>query len=643
MKHIKEYCSINGISRRWVKELVNRGQLPSEKINGQRYIICPPSVSTADASDLLPPDKFKEEIRTFVGKAGKLYIREALRRISDYEKATGCKIKGLSGRTLYGIAEGKRSVYHRKRKDSGTIRNENLSTAKEKIEAMTAKLYMDLGQPNIRFIVTRLQEIARTTESLYEIAAIPQPTLYRYVSQWIKNNDFDKCYEYYNQHKSFLKRLPKVTGSFSDDINFMDYIAFDDRKGDVAGSLYYDEVTGKTKLRKVWYWIAIEMLTMKPVGWVILPREPNSDDVINVLIQSMMNVGLPKKGYLFDNGIGNSGKVQSFMSRIKTLAAGSEYLEKDFIPVAPYEPTHKANIERFNRFIKDEYDVIYKNYVGGNREEVRHSGKRLMPEECDHLVEEYIEKANAYLTGDCINRTRDRVIKAKRYRVSIADLFDRQMQSYEPYMLNDQSLRWSLMDDTMIKTYEGGISLYREGVRFTYSDTDYNSSLEGRKFQIAMLPSNQSKMDLYATEDFVDTNTGEEYHRGQLVTTLYSMRELPSAERQKSVFKYRKQAMQHARAVKEKLLDSALAQFPELLPLVNTHITIDGEALDVRKNLLKRMESVTESTPLTSIASFIKTEVAAIAENVTKGLTFDLAEEPEEESGNSLTFYEEEL
>ncbi|MBL8008641.1 MAG: hypothetical protein JNJ56_14055 [Ignavibacteria bacterium] len=331
------------------------------------------------------------------------------------------------------------------------------------------------------------------------------------------------------------------------------------------------------------------------------------------------------------------------MSRIKTLAAGAQFLEKDYIPIAPYEPTHKSNIERFNRFIKDEYDVIYKNYVGGNRDEVRHSGKRLMPEECDHLVEEYIEKANAYLTGDCINRTRDRVIKSKKYRVSIADLFDKQMQSYEPYMLNDQSLRYALMDDTMIKTYSGGISLYRDGVRFTYSDVDYNASLEGRKFIIAMLPTNQSKIDLYATEDFTDTNTGAEYHRGQLVTTLYSMRELPTAERQKSVFKYRKQAMQHARAVKEKLLDSALAQFPELLPLVNTHITIDGEALDVRKKLLKKMETVTESTPLTSIASFIKTEVAAIQENTIKGLTFDLAEEPEEESGNSLTFHEEEL
>lgn len=611
MIHIEEYCKLNSITRQWVKELINRNEIPSEKINGQRYIIVPPPVKTAEESGFPSPDKFKSGIREFVAKCGKLYIKDALRRISEYETATGHKIKGLSGRTLYGIAEGKRAVYHRKRKDSGTVRNPNLATAKEKIEAIAGKLFMQLGEKNYRFVTTRIQELAKANESLYEVAAIPQPTLYRYVRNYL--SPYNNVWDYANNHKAFLKSLPKVQGAFTDDIEFMDYIAFDDHKADVAGSWYWNEVKSKWEMRKVWYWIAIEMLTMMPVGWVILPREPNSEDVINVLIQSMLKVGLPKKGYLFDNGIGYSERVQTFMSRIKLQSAGSGYFSKDFMPVAPYEPTHKSNIELFNRHIKKELDVWYKNYVGGSRDEVRNSGKRLMPEECDHIVEEYIVNAEAYLTGDCVNRLRKRVIKSTALKTSTIDLFDKFRNQYQPYFLDEKSIRWALMDDTQVKTFNGSISLYHSGVRFNYHDESYNPALEGRKFIISILPTNLSKMDLYATEDFIDTHTGVSYERGQYVTTLQSMRDLPMSERQQLVFKGNAQKRQLARKLKEKLLDTALLQFPDLIPIVNTYITVNGEALDMRKQLLARMNRINETTPLNSIAEYIRHEVTAIS------------------------------
>lgn len=619
MIHINDYCEKNKISRRWVKELINRNQIPSEKINGQRYIIAPPQVKSSETSEYLTAEKFKSEIREFVAKCGKLYIKEALKRISEYENATGCKIKGLSGRTLYGIAEGKRSIYHRKRKDSGTVRNPNLATAKEKIEAIAGKLYMQLGEQNYRFVTTRIQELARQNESLYEVAAIPQPTLYRYVKNYL--SQYKNVWDYANNHKAFLKSLPKIQGAFTDDIEFMDYIAFDDRKADVAGSWYWNEVKAKWELRKVWYWIAIEMLTMMPVGWVILPREPNSEDVINVLIQSMLKVGLPKKGYLFDNGIGYSERVQTFMNRVKLQSAGSEYFSRDYMPVAPYEPTHKSNIELFNRHIKKEYDVWYKNYVGGSKNEVRNSGKRLMPEECDHIVEEYIEKAEAYLTGDCINRLRKKVIKSKALKTSTSDLFEKMWNKYQPYFLEEKSIRWALMDDTQVRTFSGRISLNRFGIRFDYHPSEYCPALEGRKFIVSILPTNLSKMDLYATEDFVDTHSGAIYERGQYVTTLHSMRDLPASEKQKNVFKHNTQKKQLARKLKEKLLDTALLQFPDLIPIVNTYITVNGEALDMRNQLLARMNRINETTPLNSIAEFIRQEVTAISSGTE--LTYD--------------------
>lgn len=625
MIHIDDYCDANGVSRRWVKELINRNQILSAKINGLRYIITPPPVKTADTSDLLPPGKFKAEIRKYVSKVGKLYIKDALKRISEYEKVTGQKIKGLSARTLYGIAEGKRTVYHSKRKDSGTVRNPNLSLTKEKIEAMAGKLFMQLGEKNFRFVTTRIQELAKQNESLYEVAAIPQPTLYRYIKNYL--SPYKNVWDYANNHKAFLKSLPKVQGAFTDDIEFMDYIAFDDRKADVAGSWYWNEVKSKWELRKVWYWIAIEMLTMMPIGWVILPREPNSEDVINVLIQSMLKVGLPKKGYLFDNGIGYSERVQTFMSRVKLQSAGSGYFSRDYMPVTPYEPTHKSNIELFNRHIKKELDVWYKNYVGGSRDEVRNSGKRLMPEECDHIVDEYIAKAEAYLTGDCITRLRKKVIKSTAYKTSILEFFEKCQIKYQPYFLDEKSIRWALMDDTQIKTFNGNISLYHAGVRFNYHPADYNPALEGRKFIISILPTNLSKMDIYATEDFIDTHTGASYERGQFVATLNSMRDLPMSERQQLVFKGNTQKKQIARKLKEKLLDTALLQFPDLIPIVNTYITVNGEALDMRKQLLARMNKITEATPLNSIAEFIRQEVTAIG-NGTE-LTYEGEEDTE--------------
>lgn len=622
MMHIEDYCEANKVTRQWVKELINRNVLPSEKINGQRYIICPPAVSNTDTSEFLSPDKFKAEIRSFVGKAGKLYVREALKRISDYEKATGCKIKGLSGRTLYGIAEGKRSVYQKKRKDSGIVRNPNMVKAQQRIEAIAGNLFIKLGERNSRFVTTRIQELAQKHEDLYEIAAIPQPTLYRCVNNYLKQ--YKDVWEYANAHKKFQNGLLKVQGAFTDSIEFMDYIAFDDRKADVAGSWYWNEIKGKMELRKVWYWIAIEMLTMMPVGWVILPREPNSEDVINVLIQSMLKVGLPKKGYLYDNGIGNSVRVQDFMSRVKLQSSGSEYFVNDFVPVAPYEPTHKSNIELFNRHIKKEFDVLKKNYVGGSRDEVRHSGKRLMPEDCDHLVEEYIAEADAYLTGDCVNRTRRKVIKGKMYKTSTNSLFDKFYNQYTPYFLDEKSIRWALMDDTQVKTFRGKISIAYKGVRFDYLPTGYQPALEGRKFVTGILPTNRSKIDLFATEDFVDPLTGESFERGKYVTTLSSIRDLPVSERQQLVFKSNTQKMNLAKKLKEKLLETALLQFPDLIPIVNTYITVDGKALEIRSQLLKRMDKINETTPLNSIAEFIRHEVINITEQAAGGvLTYD--------------------
>lgn len=609
MIHIKDYCAVNGITRQWAKELINRGKIFSTKLNGQRYIIVPPSVNAPG----MDAEKFKDEIRLYVSKGGKPYVCEALKKITEFEKATGTKIRGLSDKVLYKIASGKATAFRKKRCDTGTARNSNLVIVKEKIEAIAAKLYIDCGEPNVRFITTRIIELAQHYEMLYEIAAIPHSTLYRYITQWIQANDFKKSWEYYNRHKDFLKTLPKVHGAFTDNIEFMDYIAFDDRKADVAGSWYHDPVDNKMKLRKVWYWLAIEMKTMMPLGWVIMPREPNSDDVIDVLIQTMLQAGLPKKGYLFDNGIGYSESVIKFMERVKLQSSGSGYFTDTFKPVAPYEPTHKANVERFFKFIKDEHDVWFKNYVGGKCEDVRHSSKRLSPEDCDHLVSEYISSANAYLTGDCIKRKRDRVINSAKRHASIADLWNDLSKSCEPYFLSEESLRWALMDDTQIRKYNGSIRITRQGVSFDYITGDYMPALEGREFVTAMMPTDMSRMDIYATENFVDHHTGAMYEKGQYVATLHSMRAMPAAELQERVFKSRKEAGKHARMMKAKLLDAALAQFPELIAMVNTRITIDGEALDVRKKLLERMNGVTESMPIGSIAEYIKGQCAEIA------------------------------
>ena len=196
---------------------------------------------------------------------------------------------------------------------------------------------------------------------------------------------------------------------------------------------------------------------------------------------------------------------------------------------------------------------------------------------------------------------------------SFGELYESFSKSYQPYFLSEQSLRWALMDDTQIRHYNGGITLHKNNVRYTYTDQDYNPALEGRDFIVSMLPTDMSRMDLYATEDFVDRYTGAEYEKGQYVCTLQSMNSVPNAELRKIAVKKRKESAKHARLTKEKLLDAALAQFPELQEIVNTHITYDGEAIDVRKRLIERMNDITQSTPLGSIAEFIKTECAEIS------------------------------
>jgi len=573
---IKEYCNRYGISRRTAYYYAQRGI-----ININNGIVTIPEVLPDPINIIIEAE----------------YPSEAINQLTAmYE---GNLPKGFSKKSIYRKWHKRHKLNQFKvRIDKGKPRNKLLNKMKDTVINNFLQIYYKIGQPNCMFAVKRLQEIASKTEELYEIAAIPRITLYKFCRQYLIDNNLLQSWNYANRRGKFQQI--SITGAFTDDIEFMDWYAMDDRKADISGVLVWDEVKKEWKTKTVFYWIIIEMKTMMPIGWVIKPDALNSQDVINALNQAFLSYGLPKKGILFDNGIGYSAQVQYYITRIKQLYCGSGYFTSPFKPGPAYTPTYKANIERFNKLLKDEFDLNFRNYVGGKREEVRHSSLRLSPEQAEHTISEYIRMAEAYLTGDCINRKRHRIIGGKEMHITISELFEKLSDGFEFCKVEAKDLAWASLEYDKPRIFKGIIKLTHKGTVINYLPENVPYELIGKKVYVAYNRQDMSRIWIYSAENF------GKIKRGDYISTAEAMNLI--ADKQATIFKANAELRKAAKAHKEAILNYIASTNNTINEALNSIITEDGKAISKRKELLRKLQTAEPGKERKIIESTIKNE-----------------------------------
>ena len=360
MTHIEDYCMQNGISKMTAYRMVSKGELKAIKMNGLTYVIpgkCVPTLEHGDERKLISEKKHKfdkailsaqKRISQFPSDA--TAIRTKL--VSDIEgevealRSIGVNIHGYNAKSIYRKLK-KDRLDRKTRADRFVIKNEILSRpeVREKIYESAVCIYMECATSNFSLLSDLILERAKREEELYEVAAIPRSTLYSFLKNDFENSGYKTLHKYLNHFNLFKKTLPKVSGAFTDDIDFFDYIIGDDHKLDVSAVLAWDEASRKWQHKQVKIWFWIEAKTMFPLGWEIKVGDFTVNDLKESLTRAFLQWGLPKKAVVVDNGIGRGQEFKNFLLR---AGLGTEQLQFS----AAYDPTNKAPGERSFGFVK---------------------------------------------------------------------------------------------------------------------------------------------------------------------------------------------------------------------------------------------------------------------------------------------------
>lgn len=579
MIHIEEYIVQTNLSKRTIYNYIKTGKLKTTKLNGRTYII-------SDGNDTRMIIKknvnrnvkqIKQSINDIIlyeGPRDKVAAVKKIEQIINCWKAQGVIIKGYSAKSVYRKIKD-RKTERKTRVDKFSVRNELLNKIFPKVRNFASNLYMLDAEGSLNNVVDLIYEYAKRNEDYFEVAAIPKPTLYRQLLLDFKQSGYETLHQYFNHYNQFKNTLPRVTGAFTDDIEFMDYIAGDDHKADVASVYVYDNMLKKVVKKQVKIWGWDEPVTMKT--WIYCKvGDITAEDLILSLIPVIMEVGLPKKGLLIDNGIGRSEIFKEFWKKL----TGS-------IPhySGAYEPTNKATTELKHSLWKSEFDSFQKNFVSPHKEDGRHSGPALSPEEADMFFEDYKSKLNNYITGYYLERVRTRTIKGKTEKISIKDYFDRCWTKHQEIEVTPQQIRYAL-SISQVKTYSNGIKIGKESyIPIEPLPISYNN----KSFTVLTNPFDSSEIDVYALDDILDRNSGEFFEKGSYITTLYNTRLHP--EKRKIVIEYQNKIKKNLKLVAQQI--TAVKELDKALP---DTVAPNSEIIKQREEAIKQTTTILHQT-----------------------------------------------
>ena len=441
MLKLEKYIEVSGESRRNIFLKLSDGRLLRKLLDGELYIIQPSEISSLNETQkkLILCDKKKEwDSRiTFAYKNPALksdVIAEIKEDVEGFSKM-GFKIIGYNEKTLYKKMSTGKTV-RKTRKDKSTVKNSILinPNVQEKIINLAKPLYQKDSRGSVRLLTDRLQWEAKRNEELYEIAAIPFPTLYRFLNNTL-TPEMKEAHEQANHYDQWNKKMLYVENAFTGDINFMDWISFDDHMIQISGIKVFNELNGKVELKSVYSWFGMESLTMMPVAYDIQVREFKSEDIKLLFMKTLMNIGKPAKGFLFDNGLAAATPNLEMLN----------HLGVDYKTTRPYSPTGKATMERLFGQLNSECIVYLNNYIGGKRIDGRHRSLKLSPEESYITEKELIEVVDNYINGFFLDRPRTRKIRGESKKISTREYYENEYKNYVPEFCDEKDLRFAFM------------------------------------------------------------------------------------------------------------------------------------------------------------------------------------------------------
>ena len=261
--------------------------------------------------------EFIKEIKARVNEHGKDVIPFYLNKIKEFEEFHHTTLRGVSEKSLYAIASGTRKISRKRRSDAGAYKNATVIESLPKILALAQKYFFSSANEN--YLLTRDMVIAhaRNDEEFWEVASITPSTLYNVIRAEGISAGWSDVHIYKNHFNNWDAHRSYVTGAFTDDVNFGDFIIGDDHKNDVHQIANYIREKGKIELAKPYTWSWNEGLTQNVEALIIKPTPLNVEDLKLSLLQALANFGKPVKGILTDNGIAKSPEFVAFCKRLK--------------------------------------------------------------------------------------------------------------------------------------------------------------------------------------------------------------------------------------------------------------------------------------------------------------------------------------
>lgn len=629
-----EYLAAHGISAKTFYNRIDSGKLIPRKLPGTNTLYVIPVednrvlLKQKDIPQLLKSfkDEYEEIILDGVEKdVPAKTIFEAIEKKQLWLEQHGVKrITGFKQRSVYNKitafkvkkAKGEELRLKRKpHKNIGAIYNPILSkpefrdlilpelcnfyvtngTYESKDRVSSARLAVDL-------LIKYAQDCKNNGDTTFIEMLIPSVRLaaYRWFLKQVNKMGLKQVALIANHAGKYREQYAvKNKGAFTDDINFNDYWMMDDHEIHISGGLEWDETLKQMKLQTLKLWTLIEAFTMKPLAYVIRTGDLNSDDVANVLIQAMRKYGLPNRGILYDNGsITTAEKVKNLVTNvirhpgIKKLTGSTM---ETFEPCAPYTPTAKSNVELYHSIIERESSPFIQNFISGKRENGRHTGFKLEPEECINTVNELKSYYINYLSenGFYQTRLRDRQIKQQGITISIKQHFENCSRDWKFTGIGDDILHTAFSESKLV-TYCNQVKFVLNRVTQVFVPGEYISHVYNDKQYLAKyIPDNYSKIYLYAVHRITGTDiaTGEDirHEAGELVMTLHNMNFMTSEKRKDLVSKLNRQKR---KAVKESEKYIKMRANIENPLLTNLHVKANDEIVNGQKLVEKEARKI---------------------------------------------------
>jgi hypothetical protein len=601
MIELNKYLALKGIKKRAFHYKVDQKKIFKHKVGNVTFVI-DPKINVSDEAKITLTDEAKKELDALIIEAHSLrteslriakqtlkktphnpQITSIVSRIQErlkVWKSKGVALRGYSPQACYKKINDVNLLSRQRRGDLFEVKNNVLSNPDvyKKLEALVLKLYDDDGrkEPSIRMICKRIVMQAKADEEFYELAAIPFSTLYDHAKKIIDRLGAKHKHLLENNYSEFNRKRPYVWGAHTADINFMEYFTMDDHVMEIDGALEYNTITGQWEKKKVYLWTIMEAKTLQKLAYKLKPTSFNSDDIKLLMLEALTNAGRPLKAILMDNGLGSSTKCNQFLDRLK--------INHD--PGPAYEPLHKSVHERSWGFIKNEFCAQWPNYIGGGRSEVRHTSKRLSPEECTFTFNEFSKAFDKYMEGFFQTNIRTRTEYNEKEEISIRDNFTRYYTQTEKQEIESSLLRTSYMEYKV--KFFGYQSLVWSGKGLF--NPSINNSLHpvlcDRNYLCYYNPLDWSAIDMYAMEDILIQETGEYYLKGTLVATLYNQYGKSSQEKQKLTSTLRKKHTKATRQLTAATVDLGIA---ENVHAFSDELNEKGQLLDTRKQLSERV------------------------------------------------------